>query len=606
VKLGLRAQLFVVSVLMILVSMVAADLYLTGAVDDFITQRTKDDLASRLVLTGTIADANKADLTDEPAWHALAHSLGTQANARVSIIRLDGALIGDSALDLEGLHHAENHADRDEVKAAFAGHIGSSARLSVTKRERMIYLAGPLHRDGNIIGAVRLALSLSEVDALRGRVHDMLVWSTVIALFVAVLLSSAASAWASKRARSLARAAGRMAGGDLSTRTNLTGSDEFAELGQALDRLATSLSSTLNELRSERDLQGGILASMQEGVMLVNQDNRIAMINPALREMLLLGADTVGKSVDSIVDDPDLAGVLAKGRSESQQALGEIELAGLKPRRLLVRALAMTNDPGRLLAVFVDVTELRRLEKLRKDFVANVSHELRTPVTAIRSATETLQDAARNDPKAVPMFVDIIARNAERMRQLVEDLLDLSKIESREYRFDLEAIDLTEAVPHTFELFRDRAAKKRIELVSDIAPSVPWAKADRRALEQVLTNLLENAIKYCAEGSSIRVWAEPAKDRFVKLAVEDSGPGIEAKHLPRLFERFYRVDKGRARDVGGTGLGLSIVKHLVEAMGGEVGVESQVGKGSTFWAMLQRAPPVLAKQSAEEAVSVDT
>ncbi len=585
---GLRTKLFIASAAMILVSMVPADLYLTTAVDRLVTQRIHDDLAARLALTADIAASGPADLSDIAGWNDFAHHAEAEAGARVSIVRSDGVLIGDSALDVAQLQHAENHRGRPEVTEALAGRLGSTARLSDTVKHRLMYVARPLWRNGAIVGAVRLALPLTEVEALTGKIHGMLVWATVLAVLMAIIVCSAASLPVARGTSRLVEAARRMADGDLSTRTNSTGGDEFAELGRALDRLAANLSSTLTELRSERDLLGGILASMQEGVMLLNASDRVALVNPALREMLLLGADAVGKRLTDIVHDPDLATILERSRTSSATAVGEIELEGLKPRRLLVRALAMAGEPHGLLAVFVDVTELRRLEKLRRDFVANVSHELRTPVTAIRSATETLQDAAKNDPQAVPMFVDIIARNAERMRQLVEDLLDLSKIESREFHLDLEAVELSQAVPQVFALFKERADKKGIELACDISATLPAARSDRRALEQVLTNLLENAIKYCAENTRIRVWASE-RDRFVKLAVEDSGPGIEAKHLPRLFERFYRVDKGRARDVGGTGLGLSIVKHLVEAMGGEVGVDSQVGVGSTFWAILPRA-----------------
>jgi two-component system phosphate regulon sensor histidine kinase PhoR len=586
VKLGFRGKLFVGSVAMILISTVIADVYYTRAVDELVTQRTKDDMLARLVLASSLASADRADLNDVTHWHAKAHEMGALARSRVSIIRKDGVLVGDSSLNAAELAAAENHATREEVIAALSGRVGSSARPSATVHMNMLYVAAPLQHEGTVLGAVRLAIPLTDVVELQGRVHAILLWSTLIALVVAVVLSGAASLWAGRRSRLLAAAARRMAAGDLSTRTHTSGDDEFSELGHALDRLAENLSSTLHELRSERDVQSGILASMQEGVLLLDGAGRIALVNPALRQMLLLGADTVGRRPEEIVEDPELASLLDKARTTHATAIGEIELVGLKPRRLLVRALAMSGNPGGLLAVLVDVTELRRLEKLRRDFVANVSHELRTPVTAIRSATETLQDAARNDPQAVPMFIDIIERNAERMRQLVEDLLDLSKIESREYKLDLEPVELPQAVVQAFALFRERANKKRISLLCEVGDVVPPVHADRRALEQILSNLLENAIKYCAEDTAIRVSATSERERYVRLTVADSGPGIEAKHLPRLFERFYRVDKGRARDVGGTGLGLSIVKHLAEAMGGEVGVDSILGKGSTFWVNL--------------------
>jgi two-component system phosphate regulon sensor histidine kinase PhoR len=574
---------------MIVVSMFAADVYLASSVDALLTKRIADDLRARLALASRVAEGVSSPLDDRTAWGELAAAIGRDSHSRLSIIRADGTLLGDSQLDATALAKAENHRERPEFIKALSGEVGASTRFSETIGERMTYVATPLRRAGQTVGVVRLALPLTEVDAAVDSVHHLLLMASLIALGVSIVMSGVISRWASRRAWQLAKAARRMADGDLSTRMHATGSDEFAALGRALDRLAASLSSTLTELRSERDLLGGILDGMQEGVLLLDENGHVALVNAALREMLLLGADTSGRALVDIFRDPELGALVERTRGLRTPVLGEIEVAGLKPRRLLVRALALSREPAGILAVFVDVTELRRLEKLRKDFVANVSHELRTPVTAIRSATETLQDAAKSDPGAVPMFVDIIARNADRMHQLVEDLLDLSRIESREYKLNLESVDLAQAVPQAFALFRERATKKGLQLISKVPADLFPVRADARALEQVLTNLLENAIKYCPEGAQIRVSAAAEGERLLRLEVEDTGPGIEAKHLPRLFERFYRIDKGRARDVGGTGLGLSIVKHLVEAMGGEVGVESEPGRGSTFHVTLLRA-----------------
>jgi two-component system, OmpR family, phosphate regulon sensor histidine kinase PhoR len=244
-----------------------------------------------------------------------------------------------------------------------------------------------------------------------------------------------------------------------------------------------------------------------------------------------------------------------------------------------------------LLAVFVDVTDIRRLETMRRDFLANVSHELRTPVTAVRSAAETLTDAITRDPEAATRFAEIIGRNAERLQRLIEDLLDLSRIESKELRLTPEPIDLGPFVAHMLSLFRGRAEERGVRLASDIPSNCPPALADRRALEQVLTNLIDNAVKYCP-GAEVTVGAGLASREGregVELIVRDSGPGIEAKHLPRLFERFYRVDAGRSREMGGTGLGLSIVKHLVDGMGGSIRVTSDAGAGSTFTVTLPRS-----------------
>jgi two-component system phosphate regulon sensor histidine kinase PhoR len=343
---------------------------------------------------------------------------------------------------------------------------------------------------------------------------------------------------------------------------------------------------TISELalRSERDLLSRILRGMQEGVLLLDRDGRVALMNPALREMFLVRAEILGQPLLDVVKHADLGQVLERTRNERGTVSGEIELDGLQPRRLLVRSTALEEQGGGTLAVFFDVTDIRRLESLRRDFVANVSHELRTPVTAILSAAETLESAATKDPATAKRFVGIIERNASRLKRLIEDLLDLSRIESRELKLNHERIEFAPFAAQLLGMFRERAEQKKITLRLDCARDAV-TEADRRALEQVLTNLVENAVKYCPSGSRVIVRGE--RDHgSLRFRVEDDGPGIEEKHLPRLFERFYRVDTGRSREMGGTGLGLSIVKHLVEAMDGSIDVRSTVGKGTTFEVIL--------------------
>jgi two-component system phosphate regulon sensor histidine kinase PhoR len=335
---------------------------------------------------------------------------------------------------------------------------------------------------------------------------------------------------------------------------------------------------------------GGILEGMQDGVLLLDEDGKVALVNPSLRRTLLLPAEVVGKPPLEVIRHAELQELIVRARDEEDPIVGEIDVAGLKPRRLLVQVSHLINRPRMLLLVFLDVTQIRKLESMRRDFVANVSHELRTPVSAIRSSAETLLVGALADPAAAKMFVDIIDRNGARLQQLIEDLLDLSRIESRELRLQLEPIDLGEAAEHSAALLREKADKRKHQIIVRVPDDLPLALADRRGLEQVLTNLIDNAIKYCPEGARITARGTESHGR-VEIAIEDTGPGIEERHLPRLFERFYRVDPGRSRDMGGTGLGLSIVKHVVESMGGQVGVESRFGLGTTFWVRLPLAPP---------------
>jgi two-component system phosphate regulon sensor histidine kinase PhoR len=333
---------------------------------------------------------------------------------------------------------------------------------------------------------------------------------------------------------------------------------------------------------------GRVLDGMREGVLLLDAENLVQLANPALREMLLLDRDILGRTQLEVVRNAELKRILDAARASGAPASGEIEVGDLKPRRLLVHAIGLPDDIGGVLVVFVDVTDLRRLESMRRDFVANVSHELRTPITSVRSAAETLRVAIESGPEAAATFVGMIERNAERLHRLVEDLLDLSRIESREFRLTLETVELHTVADHVVTLLTPNADRKRMRLIVDIPAETAPVRAARRALEQVLSNLVDNAVKYGLENGTVTLRAV-SEARTVRISVEDDGPGVEAKHLPRLFERFYRVDAGRSREVGGTGLGLSIVKHLVEAMAGTVGVESTPGKGSRFSVTLPRA-----------------
>jgi two-component system phosphate regulon sensor histidine kinase PhoR len=431
----------------------------------------------------------------------------------------------------------------------------------------------------------------ADVAALAvGSVQRLVVLGAVLALVFAGAMSSFAAQATSRMVRELTEITRRMTLGDLGVNHQFAGDDDLGDLGRALEQLAGSLASSLGDLRAERDLQASILDGMKEGVLVLDREDRILLMNPALREMLLLGASDVGRLLIESVRHAELHEVVERARQRSATVTGELDLPGIKPRRLLIHATALAGDTGKVLAVFVDVTDLRRLESLRRDFVANVSHELRTPVTAVRSAAETLRDSALKDPdpKAAERFADIIIRNSGRLQNLIEDLLELSRLESNEFRLKNERIDLTSHAAIVMSLFRERAERKNIQLVTDV-PSGFAVETDQRALEQVLSNLVDNAVKYCTPGATVKLRASNG-DGMIRLTVEDTGPGISEAHLPRLFERFYRVDAGRSRDVGGTGLGLSIVKHMVEAMGGDVTVRSTVGKGSTFEVQLPQSP----------------
>ncbi|MGK3994641.1 HAMP domain-containing sensor histidine kinase [Sorangium sp. So ce1024] len=445
------------------------------------------------------------------------------------------------------------------------------------------------------------------VDAALWRSRRTLLIGMGAVIVVAISVGAATTFFITRPIRRLTRCALAMSEGDLSTRAPLRGSGELRQLAHALNHLTSELSRSIAEVRTERDLLAGILDGMSEGVLVLDRDGRILLANRALRAMAALGEDVLGRSVIEATRNARLTEAIELAGKREEPVDVEVELGRTLPRRLLVRVSRRKSparigrdardardadhggasaDPG-LIAVFHDVTDLRRLETIRTDFVANVSHELRTPVTAISTAAETLQLGALKDPQEAAEFVDVIDRHAKRLRHLVDDLLDLSKIEAKSFRLSLADLDVAPAIEHVTHLLGESARRRRVTVTVDAA-ALPPARCDRRALEQVLMNLLDNAIKYAGEGAHVTVKAR-AIDKQVTIAVADDGPGIAPHHLGRIFERFYRVDAGRSRDLGGTGLGLAIVKHLVELMNGSIQVESAIGRGTQFTVHLARA-----------------
>ncbi|MBK9264262.1 MAG: HAMP domain-containing protein [Polyangiaceae bacterium] len=472
---------------------------------------------------------------------------------------------------------------------------GQAARYSDTLSHRMIYAAHRFDEPGSNVAIVRLAVPLTDIDAAVTRARLYLIAGIGAAIAAAIFMSVFGAHLLTRPVRNLTQAALAMAGGDLEVHAPAQGTRETTELGRALNRLAKELLSAIEDLRDERDLLASILDGMNEGVLVTDGDARIVLANRALRAMTLVGEGTIGKSVIEVIRNPALHEALDAASKSNDAVVREVELSGILPRRLLVRVSKLASRRERperglssqpsdrgLIAVFHDVTDLRRLETIRTDFVANVSHELRTPITAIGTSAETLLAGALSDPAEAAEFVDVIDRHAKRLCQLVDDLLDLSKIESKNFRLTLVEQDVVPIVAHVARLLEEPARKRRVDLRIERPDGPLLCRIDRRALEQVLMNLLDNALKYAGEGAHVVLASRQRPGGGVEISVSDDGPGISPAHLGRIFERFYRVDAGRSRELGGTGLGLSIVKHIVELMNGTIDVESELGKGSTF------------------------
>lgn len=361
-------------------------------------------------------------------------------------------------------------------------------------------------------------------------------------------------------------------------------SDDPTALAQTVQRTAADA----KELGRKLAVLRAVIDGMREGVWITSEDGTVVEHNNALKELLYTGQQIVGQRPLELLRSAELQRAVEQACREGRASNLELNVEGVRPAVLSVHVSPLGRELGGSAAVFFDVTELRRLEKVRKDFVANVSHELRTPITAIRGYSETLQAGALKDPDNAPKMVDIIHRQSERLSELVEDLLELSRLESRQIQLAEQPVDLSEAARQAIETVRPKAQARGTQLVLQIAPGTR-VLGDQRAVEQIVLNLVDNAVKYTPPNGHVWVSAQPL-DGNIEVTVRDDGPGIEPKHLPRIFERFYRVDKGRSRDMGGTGLGLSIVKHLVTAMKGDVRVESGARGGSTFYVQLPPAP----------------
>jgi len=373
--------------------------------------------------------------------------------------------------------------------------------------------------------------------------------------------------------------------------------DELGSLTRTIDEMTFQLKSKIEEVAIEKDTFQTILSGMVEGVLWVDERGRILMVNEALRNLLSLSSDVSGRTPLEVIRNAELEeaiqGVIRNGGRE----VLELSLPGPDQKTVEINVVALKVPPqtlspksgkmGGAIAVFHDITRLKRLEKVRQDFVANVSHELRTPLTTIKGYLETLLDGAIHEDKAVP-FLQVVRRHADRLEKILEDLLILAKVETKTFSPKRERVLLGNVIEHAVELVKESAEKKGISIVRDEISSTLFVHGEQGYLEQVFVNLLDNAIKYGRQGGRIRVFVAERDQNEIQISVEDDGIGIPTEDLPRVFERFYRVDKGRSKELGGTGLGLSIVRHIVQTHGGKVWAESQAGKGSTFHFTLPR------------------
>jgi len=521
---------------------------------------------------------------------ALATALGRETRARVTLIAVNGDVVGDSEVPQRELATLDNHGNRPEVRDALAQGEGVALRYSETLRTEMLYVA-VLCRTASGEGAVlRLAVPLTSLEAARREARTVLATSLGLA---ALLIMGFAYLLARTSARSLhavASMASRIGKGEQGTRIPVEEGTEVGELARVLNEMALRTEEQVARLSAEKNRLDTILRGMGEGIMVVDPGGVITLVNPAFRELFGLKNEVQGQQLIDISRHPGLQEAFREVIALRQERVEELQLHADTEKTVLTHWVPL-EDQGQLqgaVAVFHDISDIRQLEKVRRDFVANVSHELRTPVTVIKGYAEALMAGAlEQNPVQATRFIGIISSHADRLAALITDLLTLSQLESGKVGLESRSLKLGEVAGRVVALLEQKAQQRAISVQAGGLDEAPAVLADPGRLEQVIFNLVDNAIKYTAAGGSVTLGAETLENR-VRLFVRDTGIGIPAKDLPRIFERFYRVDSARSREEGGTGLGLAIVKHIVQLQGGTVSVESS-GKGSIFSVTLPQA-----------------
>jgi len=515
-----------------------------------------------------------------------ADRLGEIVSGRVTFIAADGQVVGDSTQTDAELRSLENHLSRPEVVAARDHGFGSSERYSGTVSTDMMYVA--VRASHPLVSYVRLALPLTDVSAQMNAIWSATVGALAASIPLALLASWLVSASLTRRVSAIARVAERYSAGDLSRPIYDQGTDELGMVARALDQSVQQLGGRIDELSRDRARMEAILTGMVEGVLVVDRHGHLQLVNRAAQQMLRVEPSAHGRPYLEVIRHPDIAAQLTAALQGEQIGGQELTLARDPGRTLLTRAAPVSGPSGGAVLVLHDITDLRRADQIRRDFVANVSHELRTPLTAIRGYVEALLDGP-SDGESTRRFLEIIARHSTRMERLVKDLLRLARLDARQEILETARCDIKQIFGAVTADLAPAIEAKQQRVTLDVDPEARQVDGDPAKLHDIVRNLVENAVNYSPEGAEVQLGAAQRNGTYT-ITVADSGPGIPAGDLTRVFERFYRVDKSRSRP-GGTGLGLAIVKHLVELHGGEAVAANRPQGGAVFTVKLPVARP---------------
>lgn len=575
-------QIYPSYVLVILAVLLIVGWFAYGSLQEVYYAQLRDSLRVRAQLVEDQV-VDRFDTQHAEELQTLCQRIGEQTSTRITLVLPSGKVLCDTEQDPA---EAALFADQPEIRQALAGEMGAQLRLSRAENQRLVHVAIPVRNGGAIVGAVRASASSAGVDAALAHLVRNLVAGGLLMAAVAGSLSLYLTWRIGQPLGAMRSGAVRFAQGDFGYKLTVPNSEELGGLAEALNQMADQLRDRIGTIVRQGNEQQAVLASMAEGVLAVDTRERMISLNGAAAELLGTSAEeALGRSLAEVIRNADLRRFVTSALVSNDAVDGDVVLHIGGDRVLQAHGTALRDAQGHSVGAVIvlnDVTRLRRLESLRRDFVANVSHELKTPITSIKGFVETLLDGALANPKDAERFLRIIAKQADRLNAIIEDLLSLSKIEQEAEAAEivLEEGRIKDVLDAAMHDCNSRSAERNIAVRLECDPHLT-ARINPRLLEQAVANLLDNAIKYSEPGQEVKIVAA-GNPSEANISVSDQGCGIAAEHLPRVFERFYRVDKARSRKAGGTGLGLAIVKHIVHAHGGKITVESTPGHGSTF------------------------
>ena len=581
-------QIYPSYLLITIISLVAVSWFASNFLRHFFLDQTASVLETRVRLLEKQIHGYLSPV-DKKSVDFICKETEKLSSTRITVILPSGKVVGDSR---EEPGNMDNHADRPEVIDALAGNVGNSIRYSETIQQNMMYVAVPLKKSNRIIAVLRTSIPVTSIDEELMTIRIRIALAGFIVALIAAGISLFVSRRISRPLEDMKHGAEYFADGDLSYRLPVPDSEELGGLAVAINRMAAQLDDRIKTVVDQRNELEAVLSSMSEGIIAMDREERIISINQAAARMFnVLPSELLSRSIQEAIRNPKLQQFVKKSLSSGKPAEEDIIFYHDGERIMHIYSSplcdAKENCIGTLL-VLNDVTQLRRLENMRSDFAANVSHEIKTPLTAIKGFVETLRNGAVENPEEVGRFLGIIEKHVNRLVAIIEDLINLSRIEQKDERAEikLEKSRIKHVIQTAIQVCQAEADMKNIKIDLACEEEIS-ARIDPPLLEQAFVNLLDNAVKYSETKSMVQVKAIVTNTEVV-ISFQDHGIGIAEKHLPRLFERFYRVDKARSRKLGGTGLGLAIVKHIINAHGGHITVESTPGKGSTFVVHLPR------------------